>query len=45
MFGKKVRFVNLRAIKSKEDGFKMLSYIFLRGLMIVILMFVSKKYF
>ena len=42
MFGEKVGFVSLRAITSK-DGFKMPSYVFLRGPAVAILMFVNKK--
>lgn len=42
MFGDKVGFINMRAVTTK-DGFKMPSYVFLRGPAVAILMFVNKK--
>lgn len=42
MFGQNVGFINMRAITSK-DGFKLPSYIFMRGHAVGILMFVNEK--
>lgn len=42
MFGDKVGFVNMRAITEK-DGYKLPSYIFLRGHAVAILMLVNDK--
>lgn len=42
MFGDNVGFINLRAITLK-DGFKLPSYLFLRGHAVAILMLVNHK--
>jgi len=42
MFGDKVGFVNMRALTSK-DGYKLPSYVFLRGHAVAILLFVNDK--
>ena len=42
MFGQNVGFINLRAITLK-DGFKLTSYIFIRGHAVGILMLVNNK--
>lgn len=42
MFGQNVGFINLRAITLK-DGFKLPSYIFIRGHAVGILMLVNNK--
>jgi ADP-sugar diphosphatase len=42
MFGENVGFINMRAITQKE-GFKLPSYLFLRGHAVAILMLVNKK--
>jgi len=42
MFGENVGFVNMRAVTMK-DGFKLPSYIFIRGHAVGILMFVNNK--